>query len=507
MAPRMVLVVALAAADHRGSSLRPVERPVTLRKRIAAADHRLLGRVAAGDGLAFDQAFVTLGRAADHGLLWMAVSAGLGARRDKWTRRAALRGLAGMAIASPAANLLAKRLVGRPRPGRLPNAVGKPLRTSSFPSGHAASAAAFATGVALEVPALAAPVGALAAAVGASRVISRAHFPSDVLAGFALGTAAGLVTLRWWPRRPAEPAAAARPRRGAPPSPAGAGRVLGVHGRAGRASAARAGSLGARLPEAEVILADADDDLENVFGKAAARARILGAAGGDGTVRLAAGIAADAGLPLLVIPAGTFNHFAADLGVGSVDDALAALRDGDSVLVDVATADGAAFLNTASAGVYVDLVKAREKLEPALGKWPAMLIALAGVLRAGQPVELIVNGRRRRVWLLFAGNCRYEPSGAAPAYRPDLADGTLDVRLVDGSQPLARTRLIVAVLLGTLGRCRVYQTWPATSLRIASPGAAPVRLCLDGEATETGRVVSLVKRPKKLLVYRPLAGD
>ena len=176
-----------------------------------------------------------------------------------------------------------------------------------------------------------------------------------------------------------------------------------------------------------------------------------------------------------MVPAGTFNHFAADLGVGSVDDALAALRDGDSVLVDVATADGAAFLNTASTGVYVDLVKAREKLEPAVGKWPAMLVALVGVLRTGRPVDLIVNGRRRRVWLLFAGNCRYEPSGAAPAYRPDLADGTLDVRMVDGSQPLARTRLIAAVLLGTLGRCRVYRTWSATSLRIASPAAARCR--------------------------------
>jgi undecaprenyl-diphosphatase len=355
-----------------------------------------------------------------------------------------------------------------------------------------ASAAAFATGVALEVPALAVPVGGLAAAVGASRVTSRMHYPSDVLAGFALGTAAGLLTLRWWPRREA---------------PAGAGLVLVVNCTAGTASAELADSLTARLPEAEIVVATAEDDLESLFSKAAARARILGVAGGDGTVRLAAGIAVDAGLPLLVVPAGTFNHFAADLGAESADDALAALRDGNSVLVDVGTADGAAFLNTASTGVYVDLVKARDRLEPSLGKWPAMLIALADVLRGSKPVDLMVDGRRRKVWLLFVGNCRYEPSGAAPAYRPDLADGTLDVRMVDGSQPLARTRLVVAVLLGTLGRCRVYQTWPATSLRVASLGAGPVPLCLDGEATETKPALRIVKRPKKLLVYRPPAGD
>ncbi len=74
---------------------------------------------------------------------------------------------------------------------------------------------------------------------------------------------------------------------------------------------------------------------------------------------------------------------------------------------------------------------------------------------------------------------------AAPAYRPDLADGTLDIRMVDGSQPLARTRLVVAVLLGTLGRCRVYQTWAATSVRVASLGDGPVPLCLDGEASSS----------------------
>jgi undecaprenyl-diphosphatase len=498
--------VALAAV----APFDPEERTVALRKRIASTDHRLLGHLTAADRPGLDDAMSMLGRAADHGLLWIAVAAALGARRNKWTRRAALRGLAGLAIASTAANVFAKQLVGRARPDLPLNSAGRVARspsTTSFPSGHAASAAAFATGVALEVPALAVPVGGLAAAVGVSRVVTRVHYPSDVLAGFALGAAAGLVTLRWWPRRPAEPAAAARPRRPAPASPDGEGLMLIVNASAGSASAELADSLSAALPAAEIITATADDDLESLFIKAATRARILGVAGGDGSIRLAAGIAADAGLPLLVVPAGTFNHFAADLGVESVEDALAALRDGDSVLVDVATAGGAAFLNTASTGVYVDLVKAREKLEPTVGKWPAMLLGLVGVLRTSRPVDLIVNGRRRRVWLLFAGNCRYEPAGAAPAYRPDLADGSLDVRLVDGSTPFARTRLIVAVLLGTLGRCRVYQTWSAASVRIASPSGGPVSLCLDGEATETKRAVSLVKRPKKLLVYRRLANE
>jgi undecaprenyl-diphosphatase len=350
-------------------------------------------------------------------------------------------------------------------------------------------------------------VGGLAAAVAVSRAVNRGHRPAGMMAGFALGTAAGLVTLRWWARRPAAPAAAARPRRDAPASPDGAGLVMIVNCSAGTASQDLAESLGKSLPAAEIIVAGADQDLEAVFLDAAARAAILGVAGGDGSVRLAAGIASEAGLPLLLVPAGTFNHFAADLGVESADDALAALRGGDSVRVDVASADGAAFVNTASTGVYVDLVSAREEIEPALGKWPAVLVALVDVLRHSRPVELLVNGRRRRVWLLFAGNCRYEPSGAAPAYRPDLADGTLDVRLIDGSQPLARTRLIAAVLLGTLGRSRVYRAWSAGELHVASLDGDPVPLCLDGEPTSAASAIRLVKRPKKLLVYRPSPGD
>jgi diacylglycerol kinase family enzyme/membrane-associated phospholipid phosphatase len=477
-------------------------------KRIRAWDGKIVDRVAAKESVFLDRAMLPLSRAANHGVLWLALAAGLGAARSKWSRRAALRGLASLAIASTTANVLAKQVAGRSRPaGPIPatRCQPSPPRTTSFPSGHAASAGAFATGVALEIPALAVPVGGLAAVVGASRVITGLHYPSDVAAGFAIGTAAGLLTLRWWPRRPATPAAAARPRRDAPAAPTGAGLVMVVNCSAGTASPGLADSLGDSLPDAEIIVTSADDDLSAIVTKAAERATILGIAGGDGSVRLAAGLATDAGLPLLVVPAGTFNHFAADLGVRSADEAVAALQSGDSVLVDLATADQKVFLNTASTGVYVDLVRAREQLEPELGKWPAVLFALVRVLRTSRPVDLIVNGRRRRVWLLFAGNCRYEPSGAAPTYRPELADGILDVRLVDGSQPLARVRLIAAVLLGTLGRSRVYKTWPATTLRLATPDGSPVQLSLDGETTESAAAIQLTKYRKGLLVYRPSA--
>ena len=473
---------------------------------ITATDRAIMARVAATDSCVLDEVMPRLSVAANNSRLWLAVAAGLAVTGGRPARRAALRGVASIAIGSLAANQAGKRVTRRLRPTE-EVAVGRRLvqlpRSTSFPSGHATSAAAFATAVALEVPALAAPVGVLAAAVGVSRVVTGAHYPSDVLAGFALGGTAGLITLRWWPRRPAGPAAAARPRHAAPAAPTGEGLTLVVNGQSGTASADLAEQLRGSLPDARIVLADQGGDLEKLLAEAAADARILGVAGGDGSVRAAVQVALGARLPLLVVPAGTLNHFAGELGVGSPDDAIAALAAGDSVLVDVAVAGQDVFVNTASVGVYTELVKAREELEDRLGKWPAVLVALARVLRHGTPVELTVDGRQRRLWLLFAGAGQYEPQGAAPTYRPDLADGELDIRVIDATRPLARTRLIAAVALGTLGRCRVYQSWSARSLQITAGDGEPVELSLDGEATESGRSVRIRKLPAALLVYRP----
>jgi len=175
------------------------------RRRIAALDRAAMRRVARVNSPVLDRVMPLLSELANHGKLWVALAACLQATGNRRAGRAARRGLASLAVASATANIIGKGLASRRRPdGEVPAArrLPHPPWTSSFPSGHAASAAAFASGAAIEMPELAPGVLVLALAVGASRVVTGVHYPSDVLAGFAIGAAAAASTLLWWPRRP-----------------------------------------------------------------------------------------------------------------------------------------------------------------------------------------------------------------------------------------------------------------------------------------------------------------
>jgi diacylglycerol kinase family enzyme len=158
-------------------------------------------------------------------------------------------------------------------------------------------------------------------------------------------------------------------------------------------------------------------DRELVRRSAAASARppvrALGVAGGDGTV------AANRGLPLVVVPAGALNHFARDIGVTEVSDAVEAVRAGSAIAVDpggvrVDDAPPRWFLNTASLGEYPDLVQLREQREQRWSKWPAAAIALIRVLWELDPLVARTDGKPRKAWLVFVGNGLYRPRASPP---------------------------------------------------------------------------------------------
>jgi membrane-associated phospholipid phosphatase len=168
-----------------------------IRAALLRLDAELFRRTAERSDPVLDRVLPALSRAADFSLLWLGIAAGLAL---SGRRRAALRGLASVALASATTNAAAKLHFRRVRPPLQTVPVARRVRrvpvTTSFPSGHSASAAAFATAVGLEAPELAGPVGLLAAGVAWSRVWTGAHYPGDVAVGAVIGGLAAVSTGR-----------------------------------------------------------------------------------------------------------------------------------------------------------------------------------------------------------------------------------------------------------------------------------------------------------------------
>jgi undecaprenyl-diphosphatase len=394
----------------------------------------------------------------------------------RFLRRALLRG-AWAGAGGAAAGLAAKR-------GRGPVVAG--------------ALAGLAAGGAVEQPAVA------ALAAPAAAVAVRSKRPGLAAAGAGVATA--MATTRVWPVAPRTPARirpALTPLDGEA-RPDGGGITFVVNSSAGSVEKLDLPELLPReLPAAR--LRQVDDDLDAALAEAA-EGQVVGVAGGDGTINAAAAVAHRAGKPLVVVPAGTLNHLARDLGLEGPDDTIDAVRQGHVVAVDLGSIDGKPFLNTASFGSYSELVDAREQLEGRIGKWPAMLVALVRVLRRSAPVRVELDGEERSLWMVFIGNCRYHPHGFAPTWRERLDDGWLDIRLVGAEHPMARLRLVLAVLTGTLGRSKVYEERTARRLRIRSLDG-PLRLARDGETFDGGVEVEVCKEPTPLGVYVPLRDD
>ncbi len=495
--------------------------PYSLLRWARSRDRALAERSAGLHAPNVDTAMRTLSRAADHGVLWWGVAGGV-ALFGTQARRGAVRGLVATALTSAVANGLLKPVFPRRRPPariwRNPRRGVRMPTSSSFPSGHAASAAAFATGVALESPLAGAVVAPLAAAVAYSRVHNGVHWPSDVAVGAAVGAGIAIGTRRWWAVRSDDPAELG-PQRDVPALPDGAGLLVLDNSGAGTASEImeRVRSL---LPAATVVDLGGDEPFGQQFDAAIRRERpqAIGVCGGDGTVAAAAAAAVRHDLPLAVFAGGTLNHFARDAGATNVTDVAEAVTAGTALAVDLAEVRAAEhperdengneqrlFVNTASLGGYPDAVRLRQRWEPRLGKWTAAALAMARVLRTAEPLHVTIDGRPTACWMLFVGNGRYSPGDQVPMNRPAMSGGVLDLRYLRADRRLSRTRLLGAALTGTLGTSRVYERnlVPAVAVTVASPSVA---LATDGEADGDATAFEFRSCPRSLTVYRALPG-
>jgi diacylglycerol kinase family enzyme len=234
-------------------------------------------------------------------------------------------------------------------------------------------------------------------------------------------------------------------------------------------------------------------------------------AGGDGTVNCAASALAGGSKPLGVLPLGTLNHFARDLGLPSEpEEAAAALAAGHWKAVDVGEVNGRVFVNNCSVGLYPEAVLRREERRQVLGekKWPAMARALREALRRMPVVRLTLctDDRKMRVAtpLLVVGNNRYETDLLNLGRREALDEGRLWVYLARADGMGGVLRLAARTLMSRLEQARDFESLSTRSLEVVDRRRwRRLATALDGEVVALASPLRLRIRPRALRVLVP----
>jgi diacylglycerol kinase family enzyme len=253
---------------------------------------------------------------------------------------------------------------------------------------------------------------------------------------------------------------------------------------------------------AEVILIEGPGpvDVKAIAEQAVADgADLLGVAGGDGTQALVAGVAADHGLPFVVITAGTRNHFALDLGLDREDPAacLAALTDGVDLRVDLGAISGRTFVNNASFGAYAEIVESPQYRDDKLG---STLDLLPDLLTGQRGTHLVASARGKRV---------SDPQAVLVANNPygmgDIAGLGRRARLDRGLLGVVGVRVRNAREAASLLRgARSGRIKAITTTDVTVDGDTPnIYVGIDGESVSLPRPVRCTIRPGALRVRVP----
>lgn len=247
-----------------------------------------------------------------------------------------------------------------------------------------------------------------------------------------------------------------------------------------------------QLTDVQLVPLEPGVDIGEHVRAAVFEGRTVVAVGGDGTVSTVAHHVVEAGGVLGVVPAGTLNHFARDLGVRDPDEALEALEGGAIRTVDVGVADNRVFVNNLGIGLYPEVVRRRERHEDRLGKWPALAVSAAQVFVDFLPLEGVIeaDGDRRAIEAagVFVGNNMFSTEPGSIGTRERLDEGVLDVRIVRTSRSM-RSRSNEAWHAITRRPRRVVRT-TARRVRVELAGGGRP-LALDGEEVGDGELIDI----------------
>ncbi|MGI9088864.1 MAG: diacylglycerol/lipid kinase family protein [Chthoniobacterales bacterium] len=262
--------------------------------------------------------------------------------------------------------------------------------------------------------------------------------------------------------------------------------------------------------EASIHHPDENQDLAAI-----ARAAVDGpeelivAGGGDGTISAVAGVLAGTQKILGVLPRGTLNHFAKDLGLPlDLPAAVQTILHGRIAEVDVGEMNDRVFINNSSLGIYPEIVAQREAQQERFGrgKWPAFVWATLTALHRFPFLNLriTIEGKSisRRSAFLFIGNNAYEIAGFKIGERKSLQTGRLGLYLARRTGRFGLFRLAFNALLGRLHQAKDFESFTVREATIETH-KSKMLVAMDGEVTELRTPLHYRIRTRALRVMRP----
>jgi diacylglycerol kinase family enzyme len=229
-------------------------------------------------------------------------------------------------------------------------------------------------------------------------------------------------------------------------------------------------------------------------------------AGGDGSQALVASVAGRHRIPFVVVPAGTRNHFALDLGLDrdDVPGALDAYEDGVDTKVDLAEVNGRVFVNNASMGVYAKIVQSGDYRDAKLQTAAAMLPDLLGPEATPLDLRFTLPSGEEAVTaqLLLVSNNPYQLARLrGGGTRERLDSGVLGIAFARVDTAVEAEKLAALEAAGRVQRFASWSEWTTSEFDVQSSG--PVEIGVDGEAMTLQPPLHFVTRPGALTIRLP----
>jgi diacylglycerol kinase family enzyme len=266
----------------------------------------------------------------------------------------------------------------------------------------------------------------------------------------------------------------------------------------------------------DIRVVDGSSLAAEAAGAIARGSTVVVAAGGDGTVGAVASALVGTGVALGVLPLGTLNHFAKDVGIPTdPGEAARAIVTGRTTLVDVGHLNGRSFVNNASVGMYARLIAERAAMQRlGRGKWIAHGLAAVRVWRRYRRLRVQVRsakGEGRGKWevastvttpFVFVGNNEYQLSGLELGGRKTLTGERLHVCMAPGMSRGDVARMIIAAVLGNVYTMERFESFLTPAVAIDA-GNRPLEASIDGEVVTLDSPLTCRIVPRSLRVIVP----